>query len=210
MVNILETNNLVFNQMLFYPDIAIKRGSVVFIQGPSGAGKSTLFRLINNTVSPSEGKILFNGVDIEEIDSIDLRRKIILVGQSTYLFNKTIKENFIQFHKYRETKPPEEREIKEYLNICCIDFSTDTLCENLSGGEKQRIFLAIALSFKPKVLLLDEPTSALDSNTADCVITNIVNYCKQKGITLIIISHDIALADKYAEQIIMIGGTDDE
>ena len=75
MVNILETNNLVFNQMLFYPDIAIKKGSVVFIQGPSGAGKSTLFRLINNTVSPSEGKILFNGVDIEEIDSIDLRRK---------------------------------------------------------------------------------------------------------------------------------------
>lgn len=210
MAKILETTNLVFNRMLSYPDISINRGSIVFIQGPSGSGKSTFLRLINNMVSPSEGKILYDGVDLEKLDSIDLRRKIILAGQSIYLFNDTIRNNFIQFHKYRETQFPKDREIKEYLNTCCIDFSMDISCKNLSGGEKQRIFLAIALSFKPEVLLLDEPTSALDSSTADCVMMNIINYCKQNGITLIVVSHDTTLANRYGEQIINIGGVENE
>ncbi len=94
---------------IYYPNISIEQGSIVFIQGPSGSGKSTLIRLINNTISPSSGSILFNGVNIEDIDSIDLRRKIILVGQSPYLFNANIKENFIKFHKFRETQFPEDK-----------------------------------------------------------------------------------------------------
>lgn len=87
MAKILEISDLVFMEKIYYPNISIDQGSIVFIQGPSGSGKSTLIRLINNTISPSSGSILFNGVNIEDIDSIDLRRKIILAGQSPYLFN---------------------------------------------------------------------------------------------------------------------------
>lgn len=206
MVKILEISDLVFMEKIHYPNISIEQGSIVFIQGPSGSGKSTLIRLINNTISPSSGRILFNGVNIEDIDSIDLRRKIILVGQSPYLFNTNIKENFILFHKFRETPFPEDKKLMEYLHICCANFPLDTQCINLSGGEKQRIFLAIALSFNPQILLLDEPTSALDSSTADCVMVNITQYCKENHITLLIVSHDTVLGEQYAEQIIRIGG----
>lgn len=92
MVKILEISDLVFMEKIHYPNISIEQGSIVFIQGPSGSGKSTLIRLINNTISPSSGRILFNGVNIEDINSIDLRRKIILVGQSPYLLILILKK----------------------------------------------------------------------------------------------------------------------
>lgn len=72
----------------------------------------------------------------------------------------------------------------------------------MSGGEKQRLYLAIFLSFRPEVLMLDEPTSALDETTARRVMGNILDYCRKEKITVIAVSHDKALTEKFAENIL--------
>ena len=69
----------------------------------------------------------------------------------------------------------------------------------MSGGERQRVYIGIFLSFNPKVLMLDEPTSALDDENSEIVIKNVLDYCKDQGITVIVVSHDKQLTDKFAE-----------
>lgn len=204
-MHILGIRSLNFKNKIFYKDADIEKGQIVFLRGPSGSGKSTLLRLINATLPLEEGSILYKDKDIREIDTISLRREIILAGQSVYLFPGSIKDNFKKYHYYRESRMPSDEEISKLLKVCCLDFDIDTICDNFSGGEKQRVFISLALSFKPVVLLLDEPTSALDNTTADRLMHNLVKHCKLNEMTLVVVSHDKAITEKYAEAIIDIG-----
>ena len=89
---IFETKNLSFNNMIQYKDIQIKEGKVNFIIGKSGTGKSTLLRLFNGTLSPSDGSIFYNGNDILQMDTITLRKEVLLISQSVYLFDESIED----------------------------------------------------------------------------------------------------------------------
>ncbi|MDD2994283.1 MAG: ATP-binding cassette domain-containing protein, partial [Pygmaiobacter sp.] len=91
---ILAATGLHFLDFLHYPPIAIAQGSMTFVQGPSGCGKSTLLRLFNATATPSAGQVLFDGQGIAGLDTIQLRRDVLLVSQATYLFDDTIEGNF--------------------------------------------------------------------------------------------------------------------
>lgn len=202
---ILSTKNLSFNEMIHYKDIEIIKNKSNFIVGKSGTGKSTLLRLFNGTLSPSSGNIFYLEKDISDIDTIILRQDVLLVSQSVYLFDTNIKENFRQFYNYRNLNTPSEEEMKYFLDMCCVPFSLDSDCTTMSGGERQRIYIAIFLSLKPKVLMLDEPTSALDKHNSQNVMENILSYCKKNDITIIVISHDTNLTDKFADNVISIG-----
>ncbi len=201
---ILTAQKVNFKNILYYPDIEINTGQCTFFSGKSGAGKSTLLKLFNGTLSPTEGTILYNGKSIEDMDTVALRREVLLVSQSLYLFDISISENFREYYAYRNLTMPEACEIQKYLSICCADFPLETLCSSMSGGERQRIYTAIYLSFMPRVLMLDEPTSALDRQTGFSFMENITSYCKKTGITLLIISHDTALTEQFAERKIII------
>jgi putative ABC transport system ATP-binding protein len=203
---IISTKDLEFQSFIKYPDLAIQKGDIVFISGPSGCGKSTLLRLFNATHSPSQGYVYFKEDDISLTDTISLRRNIILAGQNVYLFNGTILDNFQIYHQYSESTLPSEEELLNYLRLCSIPFPLATLCDKMSGGEKQRVFLSIALSLRPKVLMLDEPTSALDEHTANIVMANIIGFCKENHITLLVVSHDKLLQEKYAQTVIRLEG----
>lgn len=206
MKELFRTENLVFQEKIAYPDLRLKKGGAIFISGPSGSGKSSLLRLLNGTMSPSGGKIYFNGEDIESIDTIALRRKVILGGQAVFLFRGSILENFEAYHKYHESNSPIEIEIEEFLRLCGAPFGVSDLCDTMSGGERQRVFLAILLSLLPEVILLDEPTSALDGALSIEVIDNILGFCEEKEITPMIVSHDMGLRDRFAKVIVEIGG----
>lgn len=199
---ILSTQALSFRNQLYYPDMNIPKHEVTFISGPSGCGKSTLFKLLNATLSPASGKIYYAGTDITNMDKVKLRREVLLACQSPYLFRSSIKENYSAFHQIHESTCPDNEEIKEYLRICCIDVPPDTPCEHMSGGERQRIFLSIALSFSPSVLLLDEPTSALHAELSAELLQHIILHAQKKQTTLLIISHDQNLQHIYAQNII--------
>ena len=185
-----------------YPDIEIPEKRTTFICGESGSGKSTLLKLLNGVLSPADGEISYRGKNINDYDPIILRRDILLIGQSVYLFDKSIKENFNEYYAYRDMQVISEKTMKEYLDICSVDLPLDSMCSVLSGGESQRIFIAIGISFHPHVLVMDEPTSALDDKNANILIENIKSYCKTNEITLIVVSHDRAIADRHADNII--------
>ena len=203
---VLRTSSLVFLDRIVYPDMEVRKGEIIFLRGPSGSGKSSFLRLLNGTVSPSGGTVLYGGKDILEIDPLLLRREVILAGQSAYLFPGTVRENFLQYHQYRDSVPPDSESMQACLDACRVPFPLDTPCDTLSGGEKQRVFLAIALSFRPAVFLLDEPTSALDGTTAEALMANLTEYCRNSGVAALVVSHDRHLTEKFAERTVDLGG----
>ncbi|MDU2131262.1 MAG: ABC transporter ATP-binding protein [Finegoldia magna] len=188
-----------------YDDFSIDKNEVVFVVGKSGSGKSTLLKLINNTLQMKSGRIFYKDENILNIKPVELRRNIIMTSQENFLFDMTIKENFHEFYKLRDLDKLTDEKIMRFLKITNFDVDVNLDVEKLSGGEKQRVFLAIALSLNPEVLLLDEPTSALDNKTAFDMMENIVDYCKHNDITLVVVSHARQLVDEFADKIIDLG-----
>ena len=201
-MKLITAENLSFQDFLRYPDISIEENAVTFISGASGCGKSTLLKLFNGTISPSTGCVAYGGKDINTLDQIELRREVLLVKQVPYLFQGDIYQNFADFHQIRGSACPSRSEIIGFLELCCMPAPLETQCGTMSGGERQRVFLSIALSMKPKVLLLDEPTSALNRELSKDVLGNIAAYSKKQNISLVIISHDLELQSAFAEQTI--------
>lgn len=207
---ILETHSLVFRDMITYPDMQIPDGQNTFLTGPSGSGKSTLLRLFNGTLTPSGGDIFFNARSIAKMDTIELRKDVLLVGQSVFLFDTTVRDNFCKFYEYRNLPVPADDYIQKLLRICCADFPLDKSVVTMSGGERHRVFIAICLSFMPKVIMLDEPTSALDGDTAAKLLQSVLAFSKENGMTIIVVCHDTALTNCFSENKIMIGGQANE
>ncbi len=202
----LKIKKVNYKDIIFYDNIHIVNERVNFIIGKSGSGKSTLLKLFNKTENYTTGEILYNGKNIEDIESIKLRKEIKLVSQTTFLFPGTIKDNFVLFFEYCDYPILTDEQMEYFLKLTEAEFSLDTSCDNLSGGEKQRVYIAICLSMKAKLIMLDEPTSALDYNLSVKVLSNIVSYVKEKGLTLIIISHDNNLVELFAENVVNLTG----
>ena len=197
-----KAKQLCFHDTICFADLEIPNGKTTFVTGPSGAGKSTLLRLLNGVLSPTHGQLYYLGRNLEEFDTIELRKEVLLVSQAVFLFDGSIRDNFADFYEHREKNLPGDERIKKFLAICCLPFEPDATTNTMSGGEKQRLYLAIFLSFHPAVLMLDEPTSALDSETANRVMQNIITYCQAEGITVIAVSHDQALTKRFGENIL--------
>ncbi len=201
-----KIKNLNFNNFIFYNDVHIIKSKVNFITGKSGCGKSTLLKMFNKTMSFSDGELYYKDQDITQIDSIELRKKVKLISQTSFLFNETIKENFKLFYEYCEEVGLTEEKMEYFLRLTEANFPLETSCYNLSGGEKQRVYIAICLSMGAETFMLDEPTSALDYSLSLKVLGNIVTYAKDNNLTLIVISHDNQLTELFAENIINLDG----
>jgi len=132
--------NVIYKNGIAYDDIEIKKGGVTFICGASGSGKSTLLKLLNGVISPTQGEITYLGKVIDDYDPIALRREVLLISQSAYLFDMSIRDNFNEYHSYRDLEAINEEAIKNYLDICSVTLSLDSMCNVLSGGEKHRVF----------------------------------------------------------------------
>lgn len=199
---VLSCDRLKFMDILEFPPLAIAPAETTFITGRSGSGKSSLFKLFNGIYCPDEGAVYYQGTDITKLDTLTLRKEVLLVSQGVFLFPGTIRENFAIFYEYRELPLPAEESMERFLRLCCADFPLAAGCNTMSGGERQRVYLAICLSFLPRVLMLDEPTSALDGETANRLMENLRAFAKETDITLLVISHDPALAEKYGDHIL--------
>ncbi|MGO5051851.1 ABC transporter ATP-binding protein [Lachnospiraceae bacterium LCP25S3_G4] len=203
---IIKTKGVTFKDILIYPDLEVPEGKITFLQGPSGCGKSTLLKLFNQTLSQSKGTILYMGLDVNDMDTIALRKEVLLISQFVYLFSGSIRYNFEEFYKYRGKETPSTEKMEMALSICQANFDLDVSCDNMSGGERQRVYIAIAISFCPKILMMDEPTSALDAHTAHVLMKNIKSYCSEHEITVLVISHDANLVAEFADDIIALEG----
>ena len=177
---------------------SVQRGETVAFVGPSGSGKTTLMKLLVGLYRPQEGKILYNGLDENEINFEDLRKQIGFVTQDTQLFSGTIKENLL-FVNPTAT----EAEIQHALDqsschslLQRADNGINSVIGEgglkLSGGEKQRISIARALLRNPRVLLFDEATSALDSITEEEITETIRSISSRKEQITLLIAHRLS------------------
>lgn len=203
-MNIFEIRNVIYANLLRYNYIDIKQGCITFIKGESGSGKSSLLRLLNYSRNYDSGEISYLNKSLADYDPLLLRREVSLVAQEVFLIDGTIYDNFKFFYEARELAVPSESHMQKFLELACISVTLDKSTQTLSGGEKQRVYLAVFMSFEPQVLILDEPTAALDEDTGKHVMANIVQYVKERDMSLIVVSHSQALTDAYAEDIIYI------
>ena len=194
-----QASNLVYKSNLTYNNVIIKKGKINFIVGESGCGKSTFLKLLNHSIRPTSGELLYNGKAIEEYDPIALRREVSLVSQDVFLFDESILDNFRNFYSLRQLPMPEKEYISYITELCSVNVPLDQKASTLSGGERLRVYISIFLSLHPKVILLDEPTSALDEKNSYKVVENITNFCKEKNIDMVIVSHNKNIVDDFCE-----------
>ena len=198
-----DTNIKALNNVSF----TVKKGETLAILGKTGSGKSSVLTLISRLYDTTDGTILIDGIPIQEVHLFDLRNNIGIVPQDAFLFSDTIKNN-IKFGKEDATE--EEvvaAAIKASVHDNIINFTKKyetVLGERgitLSGGQKQRVSIARALIKNPEILLLDDCLSAVDTETEETILTNLLEYCKNK--TTIIVSNRVSSA-KNADTIIII------
>jgi putative ABC transport system ATP-binding protein len=194
-----KASHLTYEANLFYDNINIKQGLINFIVGESGCGKSTFLKLLNGTINPISGELLYKGKETKEYDPITLRREVSLVSAEPFLFNESILDNFKTFYALRQLPMPKIDYVSYITNLCFVNVPLNQSASTLSSGERQRVYISIFLSLCPKVILLDEPTSALDDENSHRVMENILNFCKEKNIDTVIVSHDKSIVERFCE-----------
>lgn len=185
-------------------NFSINKGEFVVIVGPSGAGKTTVLNILGGMDSASEGSVLVDGEDIAKYTSKQLtryrRNDIGFVFQFYNLVpNLTARENVelaLQICK-------EPLDADEVLSEVGLSHRVQNFPAQLSGGEQQRVSIARALAKNPKLLLCDEPTGALDYNTGKQILKLLQDMCRERGMTVIVITHNGAIAP-MADRVIQI------
>lgn len=188
----------------------IKKGEFVAIMGPSGSGKSTLMHVLGALDTPTSGKYFLEGKDISSYSDDELaeirRDKIGFVFQSFNLLPRTtVLRNVMLPLIYSKTSPSErERLARQSLLSAGLDEDHfDHLSNQLSGGQIQRVAIARALVNSPSIILADEPTGNLDTKTGEIVLDTFERLNKEEGRTIIMITHEITVAE-HADRIISI------
>ena len=187
-------------------NLQIKRGEVVVIIGPSGSGKSTYLRSLNLLELPTDGSIIFNGVDIAD-KNVDInvhRQKMGMVFQHFNLFpHKTVLGNMTlaPIKLLKKTKEEAEEKAMALLKRVGLDDRADSYPSQLSGGQKQRIAIVRALCMEPDVMLFDEPTSALDPEMVGEVL-ELMKQLADEGMTMVVVTHEMGFAREVADRVI--------
>jgi len=190
--------NVTYQEVLYVPELHIGRGMTVLV-GASGSGKTTLLRLLNKSISPTSGQIMYNGMELQQIPSVKLRREVLMLSQQPAIFAGDIKDNLAIGFKFQNRETPSDQVMLAMLEQVHLDKKLDTPVHLLSGGEKQRLALGRVFLLQPDVYLLDEPSSALDRDTEDSVISLVVEQARSAGQSIIMVTHSHAVAEKFAE-----------
>lgn len=174
---------------------SIEKGELVIILGPSGAGKSTILNILGGMDSCDEGKIIIDNTDIAKFNNKQLikyrRNDVGFVFQFYNLVqNLTAKENVELATQISKNA----LNVDKTIELVGLGHRKNNFPAQLSGGEQQRVAIARAIAKNPKLLLCDEPTGALDYQTGKQILKTLQDTCKNTGTTVIIITHNSALA----------------
>lgn len=183
----------------------IESGKLVAIIGASGCGKTTTLKMINRLIKPSSGAIFIDDKNIEQVDEIELRRKIGYVIQQTGLFpHMTIRDNIELIPKVEKIEKEKiANNTIRLMNMIGLDPDTylDRYPTELSGGQQQRIGVARAFANNPDIILMDEPFSALDPITRSDLQEELIQLQEKMKKTIVFVTHDMSEAIKIADMI---------
>ena len=192
--------------------LTIPTGASVAILGKSGSGKSTLMHAISGLDKPQKGQVIIDGQDILQLKSKHVdefrAKKIGFIFQSFFVQgNESVIDNVsLPLEIARVPRKKRTQKINAALKAVDLYDKRKNRAKDLSGGQKQRLAIARAIVGDPQILFADEPTGNLDSETGAKVEELLFDYNKQKGVTLIVVTHDADLAKKCDHQIIIKDG----
>jgi len=190
-------------------NLEIPQGQFVGIIGHTGSGKSTFIQHLNGLLKPTSGRVLYKGEDIHRSKEAtrDVRFKVGLVFQypEHQLFEETVYRDIAFGPKNMKLSESEiDERVREAAGFAGVPeelFERSPL--ELSGGQKRRIAIAGVLAMRPEVLILDEPTAGLDPSGRESILSNVVNYHKAKGATIILVTHSMEDVARLAERLVV-------
>ena len=216
MSSIIEIKNLHYTypgdemESLCGVSLEIEKGSFVAVLGHNGSGKSTLAKHLNAILLPTEGKVLINGIDTADEDRLlDIRRTVGMVFQNPdNQIVANVVEDDVAFAPENLGVPPteiRERVDKALRQVDMYEFKMHAP-HLLSGGQKQRVAIAGVIAMEPEVIVLDEPTAMLDPKGRREVIETVTKLCREKGITVVLITHHMSECTGTDRVIVMSNG----
>jgi iron complex transport system ATP-binding protein len=188
----------------------VGRGEFIGVIGPNGSGKTTLLKILYRFLSPQRGEVLFERVPLKKMSRREIARKIAVVAQETYpvfpframeivLMGRSPYLGHLLFESERDLEIAKKAmERTEILSI------SQRSIDELSGGERKRVFIARALAQEPEVILLDEPTANLDIHHQIEFLDLILALNRERGLTIIMASHDLNLASEFCDRLILL------
>ena len=211
---ILKVKDVVFGyssvKILDGVSLELEHSEILGVIGPNGAGKSTLIRCINNILKPQGGTIILDGKDIKDLTRMEIARKLGYVPQSTKnSFPATVFDTILMGRRPHcgwQSSSADVRKILEILELVGIEDLAMRDFTELSGGQQQKVILARALAQEADVLLLDEPTSNLDIRQQLETMEIVRSLVSERCISSIMAIHDLNLAARYADKILMLKG----
>ena len=198
------------NQVLRGIDVSIQKGEVVVVIGPSGSGKSTFLRCLNLLEQPTDGQVIFDGVDLTDghVNTLETCRRMGMVFQRFNLFsNLTILDNvtLAPMLVKKQSRAEAEKRALARLETVGLSEKRDAYPEQLSGGQQQRVAIARALAMEPEVMLFDEATSALDPEMVGDVLSIMRDMARQ-GMTMVVVTHEMGFAREVGDRVLFIDG----
>lgn len=190
-------------------DLTVAEGQVVGLLGFSGAGKSTLLRLINRLEEPSSGSVRVGGTDLVGLSQAELRQARQQIGMIFQQFNllssRSALDNVAFSLEVAGVDAAARRQrARDALNAVGLSDKEHAHPAQLSGGQKQRVAIARALATNPRILLCDEATSALDPHTALSILRLLKQLNRERGMTMVMVTHDIKVASYLCEQSVVL------
>ncbi len=190
---------------LDHVSFSVKKGEFVAIVGASGSGKSTLLHLIGGVDRPTSGKVFIDGADIFHFNDDKLaifrRRQVGLIYQFYNLIPILNVEENISLPLSLDNREVDPKELEELLELLGLEERKNHLPNELSGGQQQRVSIGRALITNPTIILADEPTGNLDSKASDEIVALLKKSNKERGQTILMITHNMEIA-KEADRII--------
>ncbi|SDL54338.1 ABC transporter ATP-binding protein [Halarsenatibacter silvermanii] len=199
-----ELQNVVYKDIIRIDDLTLARGKITVISGPSGGGKTTLLKLLINLISPDDGEIYYKGKKLEDYPPLGLRKMIKMLAQNPAMLGDTIREEFNRAAELARQDSFKDGDYRRLVGKMRLGKNLSESCDNLSGGEKQRVALARLLMLEPETLLLDEPAASLDTDNVKYLLNFLENYAEDNDTRIIMVSHVPEFANKIADQQVII------
>ncbi|MFJ4564709.1 ABC transporter ATP-binding protein [Streptomyces caelestis] len=189
-------------------DVTVEPGELTALIGLNGCGKSTLLRLAAGLLRPDEGRVLLGGNDLARLSRRATARRVALLHQSAPAVPGMTVRQLVRQGRYAARGPlgmlreGDDPVVRRALRDAGVEHWAERDVDALSGGERQRVRLAMALAQDTRVLLLDEPTTYLDLHHQLDVLRTVVRLREERGLTVVMVLHDLAHAARFAERIV--------
>lgn len=188
--------------------VDLPEGEITALVGPNGSGKSTLLRALSAELHPTAGTVVLDSQDLQSYGSKELARKLGLLSQENQAPESITVEDLVYHGRYPHRgvfegrKPADNQAVNRALELAGVDHLRETMVGNLSGGQKQLVWIAMVLAQETEVLLLDEPTTFLDLRHQLRVMDVIQTLNAEQEVTVGVVLHDIAQAARFADYVI--------